>query len=375
MTTHPARQTKPKVAAIVTEYRHNSHAEVIIGRLFGRMGFDPQIEVVSIYVDQFPDHDMSTEEAARAGVKICATIRDAILEAHRHGIGGVVIIGEHGQYPCAPNGQKMYPRRKFMEETLLALDEVGVRAPIFSDKHLSWNMDDALWMYEALRQRGIPFMGGSSIPLVPLVPSINKESLLHAREFLAVSFGGTEDYGYHAWEALQSLAEQRAGGETGVKSVRAIQGKLVWDEMDRGEWPEQLMLLALRTYSDSKEGHPRTRVSGPVLMRAEYVDGLTGYVLQLPGEVEQWSVAWRGLGGEDGAVRFDSDLDRPFRHFETLTKKIENLVMTGRSPVPAERTLLTTGLIHYTMESLFNNVSVPTPMLQMKYSTDYDVRE
>jgi hypothetical protein len=366
---HTGGSDKPKVAVIITEYRYNSHAEVIVGRLFGQLGFKPRIEVASLYLDQFPDNDMSREEAARAGIPICGTIKEAIVEANRHGQGlaGVLIIGEHGQYPMVPNGQKDYPRRRFVEETLNALDEIGVRVPIFSDKHLSWHMDDALWIYRSLKARGIPFLGGSSIPLVPFVPAVNEASLQKPQELLAVSFGGTEDYGYHAWEALQSLAERRSGGETGVTSIRVVQGEQVWEEMDRGEWPEQLMHLALATHPDRRVGHPRTRIIDPVLMTAKYADGLTGYVLQLPNEVQQWSVAWRTFASEEYAVRFESDLARPFNHFETLTARIEDMVLSGQSPVPIERTLLTTGMIHYSMESLHHNATIQTPALHIQY--------
>ncbi len=361
--------TKPKIAVIVTEYRHNSHAEVIVGRLFGRFEFNPRIEVASLYVDQFPDNDMSREEAEEAGIPICATIREAVQVAHHQGLSGVLVIGEHGSYPLVANGQKAYPRRRMIEEAIQAMDELGICVPIFSDKHLSWNIDDALWIYRAVKERNIPFLGGSSIPHTPLVPTLDPASLLHSREFLAVSFGPTEDYGYHAWETLQALAEQRVGGETGVISVRAIAGEAVWTEMDRGQWPEALMLLGLDTHTeaDRKPGHPRTRISDPVLMMAEYRDGLRGYVLQLPDEVEQWSVAWRTADGESRAVRFDSDRERPFQHFETLTLLIEEMVLRGCSSVPTERTLLTTGIIHYAMESLFCDQTFETPVLHISY--------
>lgn len=367
---HTVGALRPKVAVIITEYSHNSHAEVIVGRLLGHFGFKQRIAVASLYLDQIPDSDIGREEAARAGIPICGTINEAIVEANRHGQGlaGVLIIGEHGQYPMVPNGQKDYPRRRFIEETLDALDEIGVRVPIFSDKHLSWNMDDALWIYRSLKVRRIPFLGGSSIPFVPLIPAVNEASLRKPQELLAVSFGGTEDYGYHAWEALQSLAERRSGGETGVTSIRVVQGEQVWEEMARGEWPEQLMHLALGTYPGRRGDHPRTRINDPVLMTAKHADGLTGYVLQLPNEVEQWSAAWRTLSGEAKAVRFDSDLARPFKHFETFTTMIEDMVLSGQSPVPIERTLLTTGMIHYSMESLQRNATIQTPALHIKYN-------
>lgn len=57
--------TKKRITAIVTAYRLNAHADVIVGRLLGDLGHDPQVELVSLYTDQVPDNDMSHELAAR----------------------------------------------------------------------------------------------------------------------------------------------------------------------------------------------------------------------------------------------------------------------------------------------------------------------
>ncbi len=361
------RSELPKVAVIVTEYRFNSHAEVIVGRLLGHFDHKPQIEVVSLYVDQFPDNDQIREEARLHGIPIMNTIEAAIHEAHRHTLSGVLIIGEHGDYPRNEKGQKCYPRRQFLEETIKALDALDCRVPIFLDKHLSWNMEDALWMYEALQQRHIPFLGGSSIPHVETRPSVDRSSLRNPKYMLALSFGGTEDYGYHALEVLQSFAELRDGGEKGVSSVYASSGAQVWEKLEQTRWLEPLLEQALNTYPDRKEGHPRVRVADPVLFEIDYVDGLKGYVLQLPDEVVQWSLAWENADGSLWATRFDSGLERPFHHFETLTTMIETMIRAGHSPVPMERGLLTTGMIHYAMESLFRGERQETPALLIPY--------
>src|SRR5262245_15397337 len=79
-----AAQLQPKkVAAIVTEYRHNSHADVIVSRLLETFTLDgkgerPRLELVSLYVDQFPDKDLSRDFAKKYGFKITPTIRDAL---------------------------------------------------------------------------------------------------------------------------------------------------------------------------------------------------------------------------------------------------------------------------------------------------------
>ncbi|MDF2670680.1 MAG: hypothetical protein K0R67_2986, partial [Paenibacillus sp.] len=169
---------KMKVAAIVTEYRYNSHADVIVGRLLGDFHYHPRIEVVSIYTDQVPSDDMSREASIRCGIPICTTIGEAVRAAHSRGpVDGVILIGEHGDYPKNAKGQILYPRRRFLEETIAALDELGLAVPIFSDKHIAYNYDDALWMYNEMKARGIPFMGGSSIPLADLVPAIDPLSV------------------------------------------------------------------------------------------------------------------------------------------------------------------------------------------------------
>ncbi|MFC4600041.1 hypothetical protein [Cohnella hongkongensis] len=363
---------KKRVAAIVTEYRHNSHAEVIVGRLLGRLNYRPRIEIVSLYTDQVPAGDMSREEAARLGIPICATIREAIRASHcPEPIDGVVVIGEHGRYPMNEKEQTMYPRRRFLEETLAALDEQGRAVPIFSDKHLAYDYDDALWMYGQLKARGIPFMGGSSIPHCDYVPNFEPRRLQSLREAVVISSGGLEGYGFHALEVLQSLTERRAGGETGVRSVRLLRGTNgeAWAAMDRGEWPENLMLQALRAIPGVPETHPRELEPAPALFVIEYRDGVRGYIVQFQRLVEQWSFAFRDGDDRVTAALCDSDLDRPFAHFERFSRMIEAFLVSGQEPFPSERTLLTTGMICAAMDSLHAGKKIDTPKLHIVYDS------
>ena len=355
-----------RVAAIVTEYRYNSHADVILGRLLGDHGYRPQVQVVSIYTDQVPENDMSREMAARLNIPICATIREAVRAEHcPHPIDGVVIIGEHGRYPQNEKGQMLYPRRRMLEETLLALDEMQRYVPIFSDKHFSYDTEEAFWMYRELKRRGIPFLGGSSIPHVDPVPVYDPAALRTLTEVLVVSHSPLlEGYGFHALDVLQSVAEQRAGGETGVRAVHTIAGPGVWEAMDRGEWPEDLLLRALDTYpAELIPDHPRNLDPGPFLIRVDYSDGTKGYVVQFRNLVEQWGFAARNREGEIVAARLDSGLDRPFHHFERLTRLIERMMMTGRAPFPMERTLMSTGLVNAAVDAWYYGREQESPSL------------
>src|SRR5262249_4138889 len=113
--------SKKKVAAIVTEYRKWSHADVIIGKILegylhdGKDG--PNLQVVSMYVDQFNAKDMSRDLAKKYNFKIYPTIEGALtLGGKELAVDGVVCVGEHGKYPTNAKGQILYPRRRFFED-------------------------------------------------------------------------------------------------------------------------------------------------------------------------------------------------------------------------------------------------------------------
>src|SRR5207247_2261038 len=58
-----------RVAAVVTEYRRHSHADVIVGKILEGYHYDgkdgPNLRLVSMYVDQFPGGDMSRDLAKK----------------------------------------------------------------------------------------------------------------------------------------------------------------------------------------------------------------------------------------------------------------------------------------------------------------------
>src|SRR5713226_9036542 len=98
------------VACIITEYRENSHADVIVGKILE--GYDqkggpkPALEVKSMFTDQVPAGDMSRALAQKYDVKIFDTIEQAItFGSGAVAVDGVLLIGEHGQYPSNVKGQ------------------------------------------------------------------------------------------------------------------------------------------------------------------------------------------------------------------------------------------------------------------------------
>ena len=70
------------VAAIVTEYRRNSHADVIVGKILEgfdqRGGAGPDLRLAALYTDQVAKLDLSRDLAKKHGFRIARTIEEAI---------------------------------------------------------------------------------------------------------------------------------------------------------------------------------------------------------------------------------------------------------------------------------------------------------
>ena len=97
------------------------------------------IDVVSLYVDQRPDGDLSSKCAAEHGFTIYKTIAEALRRGgDKLAVDGVVIIGEHGNYPRNKKGQILYPRFEFFQQVVQVFDKDGRAVPIYNDKHLSY---------------------------------------------------------------------------------------------------------------------------------------------------------------------------------------------------------------------------------------------
>src|SRR5437773_3620614 len=196
---------KKKVAAVITEYRLHSHADVIVGKILEGFNYDsgagPNMELVSMYVDQFPKEDMSRDLARKHGFKIYPTIEGALtLGGQKLAVDGVLCIGEHGKYPANDKGQVLYPRRRFFEEVCKVFEKSKKSVPVFNDKHLAATWKDARWMYDRARELFVPFMAGSSLPLTWRRPVLKLAKGCDLVEAVQIGYGPFEGYGFHALE-------------------------------------------------------------------------------------------------------------------------------------------------------------------------------
>ena len=376
-----------RIAAVVTEYRHNSHADVIVSRLLltdtlDGKGKRPSLKLVSLYTDQVPKNDTSRKWAKQFKVPIYKTVEETLtLGTGKLAVDGVLLIAEHGKYPKNATGNTIYPKRRLFNEVQKVFRKTGQSVPVFVDKHLADNWKDSKWLYDTAAELKVPLMAGSSLPVLWRYPPVDVQRGAKLKEIVAVSYHTLDAYGYHALEMVQCLVERRAGGETGVKQVRTLTGEAVWKAMENKVFDRELLYDALKRLKGSaitkQLNKPlREQVKEPVLFTIDYRDGLRAHVLTLNYAVAEWAVAWRRTDGGKRSTTFWTQEARPWMHFTYLVKGTEQMFHTGKPTWPAERTLMTSALLDALLISKSkNNAIVPTPYLNFKYTTDWNWKQ
>lgn len=392
----PAKpKTRPRIAALATEYRPMSHAEVILDRFLEGFGWEsshhrPEVDIVSLYMDQFPAADLARERASRfEQMKIYPTISEALCGGgDKLAVDGVLIIGEHGDYKQNEKGQWLYPRYEFYKQMVDVFQKSGRTAKVFNDKHLSWNWDWAKEMVDTSVKMGFPFMAGSSLPVTWRLPSVDLPLGSELEEVMVMAPGGVDSYDFHALETAQCLVERRKGGETGVVRLQALRDDAVLKALDAGSWEKggwdpnlfEACLCRSHMLKPTREGYghsyPTREALGqflkkPVAYRYEYADGMKATMLLMGEIMDDFTFAARVKGqSEPWSVQFlvgPTHNSQPF-NFSPLCYEIEQFMLTGKLPYPVERTLLTTGLVNAGVESLYRNSEVyETPHLAIRY--------
>jgi hypothetical protein len=373
----------PTVAGIVTEYRHNSHADLLVGRLMETDTLDDRgqrspLQLKSLYTDQRPENDTSRALAAKYHVRISDNVPSALtLSSDRLAVDGVLLVAEHGKYEESDTGQFRYPKRRLFSAIVDTFQRTGRRVPVFCDKHLADNWRDAKWIYETARQQKIPLMAGSTVPLTWRDPPIDVRRGAKLKEIVAVSFQRLDSYGFHALEAVQALAERRASGETGIARVQCLTGKAVWEAERSGRYDRRLLDEALSRLKDRPIPAGKRiedLVTEPVLFAIDYRDGLRANIFTLNNAVSQWTAAWRYAdSGETASTLFWTQELRPFGHFNLQLLGIEKMMQTGKPTWPVERTLLTSGALDALLTSKRDGGKpLDTPWLDVTYQSDWN---
>lgn len=377
-----------KIAAIITEYRALSHADVIVTKYLKGFPTDegmqkPRVEVASMYIDQFPakagtsmweSADIGRGLAAEHGVPIYPSIVKALtLGGDKLAVDGVLLIGEHGDYAWNEKEQHLFPRKYFMEQICGVMATSGRAVPVFNDKHLSYNWPDIKWMYDRAKELGAPFMAGSTVPLGWRNPWLEHELETPIEEAIAIGFSGLDIYGFHTLEGLQCMIERRRGGETGVKAVTCLEGEAVWQAAREGRWSRDLAEAACACIENKPAGTMEEHCKEPALFLIEYRDGTRGAILMLNGYVSDLAYAAR-VGGQIQATEFylqgHGGPVGSYSHFSYLSLNIEEMFLSGRPTYPVERTVLTSGVLDAALSSRYEgHRRLETPWLDIAYKS------
>src|SRR6202142_847229 len=257
----PQTQRRPRIACCVSFWgAPGSHADWIICKLMDGYWWQgahtsSRVDVVSAYIHQFDTSELGQKVCKAKNVPIYKTVGEAVtLGGKELAVDGVVIVGEHGNYPTDLKGHWLLPRWWIYQQVIRVFEQSKRSVPVFNDKHLSYNWDDAKWMFDKSRELSFPLTGGSSIPTYFRKPEI--ELAINTPIKNSIVVGGAADEGaiFHCVDVLQAFVDRRKGGETGVRSGQSIRGAEMWNWVERTTWASNL-LEAVRKNFDLKQEH------------------------------------------------------------------------------------------------------------------------
>src|SRR5487761_1389540 len=379
---------RPQLAAVVTAYRKYLHPQHVVDRFLDGYGWGgtyhhPQMDVVALYVDQRGEGDVFQDRLDRhPSMKLYPTIAEAVTRGtSKLAVDGVVVVGEHGNYPLSPTGIEMHPHFEFFEQITQAFRDSGRSVPYFNDKELSWKWDWCKQMVDTSHELGFPLQGGSSLAITWRVPSVEMPLGTSIREAISIGYGGIASYDFHALETIQCMVERRKGGETGVEWLQTYRGDSFWKAHREGLWSQALFKSALSRSDTLRPGSStftdifptveqlQAMVPDPIAYHYQYRDGLICTMLLLNGLVRDFTFA----ATIDGQPRpFSTQMYLPMpdgrttlaSFFTPLVHNAELMFLTGKAQYPIERTLMTSGLLIAGVESSNKGlVRIETPNL------------
>jgi hypothetical protein len=381
-----AQATRPqRIAIITTVYRYLSHGQhmgdrFLIGYPYAGEWHKPAMSVVSLYVDQKPEGDLSQARAKEFDFRVYPTIAETLrCGTDKLAVDAVLIIAEHGEYPVNEKGQVLYPRYEFFKQCVDVFEQDGRAVPVYNDKHLSYSFEKARKMVDASKRLGFPMLAGSSLPVTWRLPDVDVPLNCRMEEALMVGeYAGDDAMDFHALEGMQCMVERRKGGETGVRAVQTITGDAIWDgpwskdlliaALSRSDTPEGLTLKDGRTQDLVRSGEARKLATHPEAYLIEYQDGLRATMLNLRGVVQDFNFAARIKGMGNLSTQFLLTPNPNVTYSACLMHKVEQMFSTGIAPYPVERTLLTSGMLEACRTSkLEANRRLETPHLNVRY--------
>ena len=203
-------------------------------------------------------------------------------------------------------------------------------------------------------ERKLSLASGTSVATTFRLPEVDVSEGTVLDEALIIVQGIAPIAELAAIEGLSPVIFRRRGGESGVRSVRRLDGRDIWRAGDKGDWSWALLSAAV-SRSNSAQGDAvkdaRTQdLVGLGLVKKlareprgwiiEHRDGLRSTILVLDGVIADFNFAVRA---RDKSIT-SAQLYRPpapnRAEFDRLAAALEDFFATGKAPWPIERSLL-----------------------------------
>ena len=383
-----ANSRRPRIAFLGTVVFQHSHAQHFLDRFAMGQSWRgqweaPRLDVAGIFLDQVRDDDLGKARIKKYGLASYPTIEETLtLGGEKLAVDGVVIIGEHGDYPQTAKGQTRYPRYEWFKKVVDVFEDSGRSVPVFNDKHLSTDWAECQEMVDDSRRLSFPFYAGSSLPVTWRLPSIDMPFDVPLSESVCVAYGGIDSYDFHALETAQCMSERRRGGEVGIRSVLTLSGEAMYEHLATRETTAKLFVSALcRSHNLPVDGgYPSAPVS--LAWARDMLPSTTGSFIEhrdgfhtaifLTG-IHDFNYA--GMRADTGEiVSCQMMLPMPGHgastadFFNPLSRHVEDMVLTGETTYPIDRTLLTSGMVIGGVDSIAaGNTRVETPQMEVRY--------
>jgi hypothetical protein len=373
-------QKRPRIACLVSYWgATRSHSDWIITKLIDGYWWQgahtpSRVDVVSIYMHQHDESVLGQKVAKAKNIPVFKTVGEAVtLGGKELAVDGVVIVAEHGNYPTDLKGHWLLPRWWIYQQVIKVFEQSNRSVPVFNDKHLSYNWDDAKWMFDKSRELNFPLTGGSSIPTYYRKPEIELDIDTPIKHSIVLADAADEGAIFHAIDVLQSFVERRKGGETGVKSVQSIHGPETWKWIERNQWAAKLVDSVAKNF-ELKQGYFRENDQANMCI-VEYNDGTKAAVIS--GRGVGWTWAGEIEGRKDPTIISMLGWPGPFSQYHASNSQphwITEMMVTKKEPFNAERLLLSTGITNHYMDSNWENGRysaigrrIETPFMNMTY--------
>lgn len=377
-------QRRPRIACLVSYWGlPTSHADWIVNKLLDGYWWQgahtpSQVDVVSVYIHQFDTSLLGQKVCKAKDIPIFKTAGEAVtLGGKELAVDGVVIVCEHGNYPTDLKGHWLLPRWWIYQQVMRVFEQSKRSVPVFNDKHLSYNWDDAKWMYDKSRELNFALTGGSSIPTYFRKPEIELAAGTPIKNSIVVGSAPDEGAIFHCIDVLQAFVDRRKGGETGVRSVQSIRGPETWKWVERAPWAGNLLEAVRKNFNLKPQSFQTGRQSNVCIV--EYNDGTKAAVIS--GEGVGWTYAGEIEGHNDPTIVSMLGFPGPLSQYHAANAYdhwLIEMMLTRKEPFNAERLLLSTGITNHYMDSNWENGRysavgrrVETPYMNMRYRSTH----